>query len=342
MLRVKKLSILVLSMLFAASFANAAADQVATADELYQQAVIPWEQGRSSGWKLMLKAADAGSIDAQCWIAKSSMKSIWVWSETTYKYFKMAAGQDGLCGMLALSTKSEGGVAIMGNGGLSNEEKDELRAKLINRSKALADNGNIDGIKMYAFLQAIKDGNDEGYCKWMEKAAKLGDADAMNQLAGSIQDGCGWYILPGSRDKAVRYWIEQAANNGNPRAMDQLAIYYQEAGDIKSMLHWYGMGANIGNVNSILFYSGYLISAPELGVEIPLVLQDKVQAYGLLNAVVSQTTEDDNVFSAYHQAIERIRFLEKELTAKELDEAKKWSNEWMKTHQVRNYSLEFN
>ncbi|MFM5338907.1 tetratricopeptide repeat protein [Aeromonas enteropelogenes] len=342
MLRVKKLSILVLSMLFAASFANAAADQVATADELYQQAVIPWEQGRSSGWKLMLKAADAGSIDAQCWIAKSSMKSIWVWSETTYKYFKMAAGQDGLCGMLALSTKSEGGVAIMGNGGLSNEEKDELRAKLINRSKALADNGNIDGIKMYAFLQAIKDGNDEGYCKWMEKAAKLGDADAMNQLAGSIQDGCGWYILPGSRDKAVRYWIEQAANNGNPRAMDQLAVYFQEAGDIESMLHWYGMGAKIGNVNSILFYSGYLSSAPELGVDVPLELQDKVKAYGLLNAVVSQTIEDDNVFSAYHQAIERMRFLEKVLTAGELDEAKKWSNEWMKTHQVRNYSLEFN
>ncbi|MFL9627831.1 tetratricopeptide repeat protein, partial [Aeromonas jandaei] len=291
---------------------------------------------------LMIQAADLGSEQAQCWIAKSSMESVWVWSETTYKYFKMAASQDGLCGMLALSTKSEGGVAIIGNDGLSNEEKDELRAKLINKLEALADNGNIDGIKMYAFLQAIKDGNDEGYCKWMEKAAKLGDADAMNQLAGSIRDGCGWYILPGSRDKAVRYWIEQAANHGNPRAMDQLAVYYQEAGDIKSMLHWYGMGAKIGNVNSILFYSGYLSSAPELGVDVPLELQDKVKSYGLLNAVVSQITEDDNVFSAYHQAIERMRFLEKELTTKELDEAKKWSNEWMKTHQVRNYSLEFN
>ncbi|QWL65694.1 tetratricopeptide repeat protein [Aeromonas jandaei] len=342
MLIVKKASIIVLSLLFAVSFANAAEDKVATADELYQQAVIPWEQGRSSGWELMLKAADAGNVDAQCWIAKSSMKSTWVWSETTYKYFKMAASQDGLCGMLALSTKSEGGVAIIGNDGLSNEEKDELRAKLINKLEALADNGNIDGIKMYAFLQAIKDGNDEGYCKWMEKAAKLGDADAMNQLAGSIRDGCGWYILPGSRDKAVRYWIEQAANNGNPRAMDQLAVYYQEAGDIKSMLHWYGMGAKIGNVNSILFYSGYLSSAPELGVDVPLELQDKVKSYGLLNAVVSQITEDDNVFSAYHQTIERMRFLEKELTTKELDEAKKWSNEWMKSHQVRNYSLEFN
>ncbi|MBM0490772.1 hypothetical protein GNZ06_11520 [Aeromonas jandaei] len=342
MLVVKKASIVVLSLLFAVSFANAAEDKVATADELYQQAVIPWEQGRSSGWELMLKAADAGNVDAQCWIAKSSMKSTWVWSETTYKYFKMAATQDGLCGMLALSTKSEGGVAIIGNDGLSNEEKDELRAKLINKLEALADNGNIDGIKMYAFLQAIKDGNDEGYCKWMEKAAKLGDADAMNQLAGSIRDGCGWYILPGSRDKAVRYWIEQAANNGNPRAMDQLAVYYQEAGDIKSMLHWYGMGAKIGNVNSILFYSGYLSSAPELGVDVPLELQDKVKSYGLLNAVVSQITEDDNVFSAYHQTIERMRFLEKELTTKELDEAKKWSNEWMKSHQVRNYSLEFN
>ncbi|WP_429220194.1 tetratricopeptide repeat protein [Aeromonas veronii] len=340
MLKIKYFAIVLLTTLCSASFSSSAIDKAATADELYQQAIIPWEQGRNSGWELMLKAADAGSVDAQCWIAKSSMESVWVWSETTYKYFKMAANQDGLCGMLALSTKSEGGVAIMGNGGLSNEEKDELRAKLINRSKALADNGNIDGIKMYAFLQAIKDGNDEGYCKWMEKAAKLGDPDAMNQLAGSIHDGCGWYIVPGSRDKAVRHWIEQAANHGNPRAMEKMAGYAREELDFPMMFSWLEKAANTGNFNSVRLISSYLMGGNEFTVIVPENMRDNVKAYGWLYTIVQQLPEDKSDIS-YAATLEDMAKLEKVLSPEELNKAKSWANEWMKTHQVRSYFLEF-
>jgi hypothetical protein len=340
MLRVKQFSMLMLITLFSMSYANAMEDKAATAEALYQQAVIPYEQGWDKGVDLMLQAADLGSEQAQCWIAKSAVDSVWVWSDMSYKYFKMAADQSALCGLLALSVNEEGGIAIMRpkaflvDGVSVNTYKERFDAAL---SLGVSEN-NLEALKLKGFLSD----NKSEECKWFEKAAKINDADAQFRLANKIRSGCGWYLIPGSRDKAVRHWIEQAANNGNPRAMDQLAVYYQEAGDIKSMLHWYGMGANIGNVNSILFYSGYLMSALELGVEVPLELQDKVKAYGLLNAVVSQITEDDNVFSTYHQAIERLRFLEKDLTAEELGEAKKWSNEWMKTHQVRNYSLEFN
>ena len=338
MLKVKLFSMFVLNALFAVTFANAATDKVATTDELYQQAVIPWEQGRSSGWDLMLKAADAGNTEAMCLIANSYMTSALVSSNESNMYFEKAAKAGGLCGMLALSDIGAG--PLLSSSLTETNGSENWSSKVVTKSKYLAEKDDLEGIKTYAFIHAArKDYNT--YCKWLERAAKLGDADSMNKLSGAIRDGCGWYLIPGSRDKAVRHWIEQAANHGNPRAMDQLAVYYQEAGDIKLMLHWYSMGANIGNENSILFYSGYLISAPELGVEVPLALQDKVKAYGLLNAVVSQITEDESVFSTYRQAIERIRFLEKELTAKELDEAKKWSNEWMKTHQVRSYFLEF-
>ncbi|MEM0552756.1 MULTISPECIES: hypothetical protein [Aeromonas] len=338
MLRVKQFSMLMLITLFSMSYANAMEDKAASAEALYQQAVIPYEQGWNKGLDLMLQAANAGNIKALCLIARGYQGTSLIVNADAQTYFKKAAELGGLCGMQALSNLGSGPIL---DASLSDHSGDQNWTEvLLETAKKRADEDQLDGLRSYALIQAAK-GNGNGFCKWMEKAADLGDADAMNQLAGAIRDGCGWYIIPGSRDKAVRHWIEQAANNGNPRAMDQLAVYYQEAGDIKSMLHWYGMGANIGNVNSILFYSGYLMSALELGVEVPLELQDKVKAYGLLNAVVSQITEDDNVFSAYHQAIERMRFLEKVLTAEELDEAKKWSNEWMKTHQVRSYFLEF-
>lgn len=45
MLKVKQFSMFVLNSLFAASFANAAANKVTTADELYQQALSPMNKG---------------------------------------------------------------------------------------------------------------------------------------------------------------------------------------------------------------------------------------------------------------------------------------------------------
>lgn len=339
MLRVNQFSMLMLISLFSMSYANAMEDKAATAEALYQQAVTPYEQGWRKGLDLMWQAANAGSTKALCTIASGYQGTSLIVNADAQKYFKKAAELGGLCGMLALSNIGEN---VMFDSTLAEHQGNSgWSEKLIKKSKQLAKEGDIEGLKTYSFILSLKKDDDDA-CKWLEKAAQKGDAEAQFNLANEIRSGCGWYLIPGSRDKAVHYWTEQAANHGNPRAMDQLAVYYQEAGDIKSMLHWYGMGAKIGNVNSILFYSGYLSSAPELGVDVPLELQDKVKSYGLLNAVVSQITEDDNVFSAYHQAIERMRFLEKELTAKELDEAKKWSNEWMKSHQVRNYSLEFN
>jgi hypothetical protein len=339
MLRVNQFSMLMLISLFSMSYANAMEDKAATAEALYQQAVTPYEQGWRKGLDLMWQAANAGSTKALCTIASGYQGTSLIVNADAQKYFKKAAELGGLCGMLALSNIGEN---VMFDSTLAEHQGDgSWSDKLIKKSKQLAEEGDIEGLKTYSFILSLKK-DDDGACKWLEKAAQKGDAEAQFNLANEIRSGCGWYLIPGSRDKAVHYWTEQSANHGNPRAMDQLAVYYQEAGDINSMLHWYGMGAKIGNINSILFYSGYLSSAPELSVDVPLELQDKVKSYGLLNAVVSQTTEDDNVFSAYHQAIERMRFLEKVLTAEELDEAKKWSNEWMKTHQVRNYSLEFN
>lgn len=251
MLRVKQFSILMLITLFSMSYANAMEDKAATAEALYQQAVIPYEQGWNKGLDLMWQAANAGNIKALCLIARGYQGTSLIVNTDAQTYFKKAAELGGLCGMQALSNLGSGPIL---DASLSDHSGDKNWTKiLLETAKKRAGEGQLDGLRSYALIQAAK-GNDNGFCQWMEKAADLGDADAMNQLAGAIRDGCGWYIVPGSRDKAVRHWLEQAANHGNPRAMDQLAVYYQESEDIKPMLHWYGMGANIGNVNSILFY----------------------------------------------------------------------------------------
>ncbi|MEL3928430.1 tetratricopeptide repeat protein [Aeromonas enteropelogenes] len=338
MLRIKKFSILVLSLLFATSFTYAASDKLATADELYQQAVIPYEQGWRKGVDLMLQAADLGSEQAQCWIAKSAVDSVWVWSDMSYKYFKMAADQNALCGLLALSVNEEGGIAIMRpkaflvDGVSVNTYKERFDAAL---SLGISES-NIEALKLKGFLSDNK--NEE--CKWFEKAAKFNDADAQFRLANKIKSGCGWYVIPGSREKSVRYWTEQAANHGNPRAMEVMSSYAEKDKDIVGMLAWLERAANTGNINSIRIYSTYLMGGDEFTIPIPADMQSNKKAYAWLYVLIHQLppeTED----SAYSRSVKELSILEKKLSENEIEDAKSWANEWMKTHQVRSYFLEF-
>ncbi|WP_421177965.1 tetratricopeptide repeat protein [Aeromonas jandaei] len=337
MLRVKQFSILVLNSLFAVSFVNAAADKTAMADDLYQQALIPWEQGRSSGWELMLKAADAGNTEAMCLIANSYMTSALVSSKESDMYFERAAKAGGLCGMLALSDIGSG--PILSSSLTETNGSENWSDKVVAKSKHLAEKDDLEGIKTYAFIYAArKDYNT--YCKWLERAAKLGDADSMNKLSAAIRDGCGWYIVPGSRDKAVRHWIEQAANHGNPRAMEVMSSYAEKDKDIVGMLGWLERAANTGNINSIRIYSTYLMGGDEFTIPIPADMQNNKKAYAWLYVLTHQLPPETEE-SAYSRSVKELSILEKKLSASEIEDAKSWANEWMKKHQVRSYFLEF-
>ncbi|PJG57791.1 tetratricopeptide repeat protein [Aeromonas cavernicola] len=330
---------------FLSSLLFSAIGQGKMPDDLYQQAVIPWEQGQSNSWELMLKAADAGSTQAMCLIAKSTVKSIWVWSDITYKYFKMASDKGAFCGMLAMSTKSEGGLGIMieGEHGIieDNTDKDALRAALLKKTKALADQNNIEAIKLYGFLDSLKDRSDDGFCKWMEKAAKLGDADAMKQLSAAIHDGCGWYLMPGSREKAIRYWTEQAASHGNPRAMEQMMTLAEKEQNIDMAINWLNKAMATGNINSVMLFGEYMTAGELVTQQLPPEKRDRVKGYGAFYAITKQLPPNNDNFY-YSGSLKRLAKLNKKLSPSEIIEAKKWAEEWMKTHQVRTYGLVFN
>ncbi|MFL9627829.1 tetratricopeptide repeat protein [Aeromonas jandaei] len=335
MLRAKKLSMLI--SLFSMSHANAMEDKVTTSEALYQQAVIPYEQGWNKGLDLMWQAVNAGSIKALCLIARGYQGTSLIVNADAQTYFKKAAELGGLCGMQALSNLGSGPIL---DASLSDHSGDQNWTEiLLETAKKRADEGQLDGLRSYALIQAAK-GNGNGFCKWMEKAADLGDADAMNQLAGAIRDGCGWYIVPGSRDKAVRYWTENAANHGNPRAMEVMSSYAEKDNDIVEMLAWLERAANTGNINSIRIYSTYLMGGDEFTIPIPSDMQRNKKAYAWLYILTHQLPPETEE-SAYSRSVKELSLLEKKLSASEIEDAKSWANEWMKKHQVRSYFLEF-
>ncbi|KAE9626339.1 sel1 repeat family protein [Aeromonas veronii] len=335
MLKVKFFTKVFLVTLCTASFSSIAADKAASAEALYQQAVIPYEQGWNKGLDLMLQSANAGNIKALCLIARGYQGTSLIVNTDAQTYFKKAAKLGGLCGMQALSNLGSGPIL---DASLSDHSGDQNWTEiLLETAKKRADEGQLDGLRSYALIQAAK-GNDNGFCKWMEKAADLGDADAMNQLAGAIRDGCGWYLIPGSRDKAVRHWTEQAANHGNPRAMEQMAVYAYKNKNYEEMLRWYDKAIDTGNENSLALVSSLLMNYKTLGdFRLPKKYHDKVRAYALNYILVTQLPQNEEQFSP----ADKLRELSESLSKEEINKAKSWANEWMKTHQVRSYFLEF-
>ncbi|PJG59383.1 tetratricopeptide repeat protein [Aeromonas cavernicola] len=305
------------------------------AEALYQQAVIPWEQGQSNSLELMLKAANAGHTEALCNIARAYQGTAIIRSEEARQYFTKAAELGGLCGMIALSDLGSGfklTEALTEDNGDNNWTR-----KAIEVTKERVKKNDIDAIKTYAFIVGISDYN--GYCEWMEKAAALGDADAMKQLAGHIESGCGWYLMPGSREKAAKYWLEQAANNGNPRAMEELGGLAYDAGNVSEMLNWFDKAIETGNKNSLAMASSFLMGHPVSSMPIDRIYQDLKRAYSL-NYIL--TIKDPNDKDEDYSPYSKLKELNKKLTKSEIDSAKKWAEEWMKTHQVRTYGLVFN
>ena len=99
---------------------------------------------------------------------------------------------------------------------------------------------------------AKSNGNKLNAFKWYQKAANLGDANAMNQLALMYYDGF-YYHGKGivrNPQKSHRLW-EKAINLGNTEAMLSLGQVLLSESDILKGLEWYKKAANLGNTEAM-------------------------------------------------------------------------------------------
>ncbi|WP_421234540.1 tetratricopeptide repeat protein [Aeromonas enteropelogenes] len=314
------------------------------AQELYNLAVIPWERGTKEGADLMWQAADSGNAKAQCLIAKSNLQSVWVWSDISYKYFKMAADQNALCGLLALSVDAEGGVPIMRpkQFEIDNISTGEYEKRLNSTLAELVQRDDVEALKLKGFLSDNK--NEE--CTLFEKAAQKKDPDAQFRLANKIEDGCGWYLIPGSRKKANNYWIKQAAINGHPDAIATMAIKQCDQGDYKGFFEWFDKAVDMADYSALDTMSAVLRGDKDLSVcNVPEQYLDKVRAYSYMYAIHKQVPElEKNRAALLSEEFSNPYFmskLEKELTIEQVNSAKEWAEKWMKNHRIRTYGLIF-
>ena len=296
-----------------------------TAEELYQKGVLLHDQWQPSADEYIKKAADLGNTKAMCLWAEMNKPSMFIHTEESIKYYKKAKKGGDLCGYAALLTSNDVEEAIQGSTPKNVEDE------FLEVAKKKAEQGDTDALfRLSTFTLDTSDS-----LHYMEMAAEKGNAKAMRTLALSIKDGDGWYLIPGSRKRAVREWMEKSGEAGNPLAMLDLGrMYYDE--DKKESEEWYKKAVDKGFFQAL----GSLASAYDhLDKKYKIKFEyNPKKAYELLYPILMKIGSD----SPYYQmAKDELAQLDNILSKEEIKEAKKNAEAWMKTHEIRDYTVEF-
>jgi uncharacterized protein len=305
------------------------------ADKYYQQAIVLYEQGKQTAFPLLKKAAAAGNTDAMCLLGDANSSGFLRTAESE-RWYKMALEKEAPCGYVSLLENNAFSKITNGNPDKNLEEQFIIKAT----PKAVAN--DVKAIKMLSYYYGTR-GNTEKEQYWAEKAAELGDADMMRTIAGMIRDGdWGWYILPSSKEKAVKEWMLKSAEHGNPRAIDKVAGYAFDSQDYEGALKWFEKGREIGNINSIINLAHNYLGQKILDddVLVPEKYRNKALGYACYYSVLQQISTGHTYYEFIHREFGQM-LKDKLVSEEDIKKGQQIAEEWMKTHQVRDWSVEF-
>jgi len=202
---------------------------------------------------LLREAADAGYPDAQAalgqmlldgdGVARDERAALGWFTRAAAQHHLMALNMVGRCYDLGW------GAAV-----------DKARAAQCYR--VAAESGLDWAMYNYATLLALGDGVAEDKAEalaWLEKAAALGNAKAVNFVGSFAEDG---WAGPRDMAKAARCYA-QAAQGGDFRGCFNHARMLADAGDVDGAVHWIGEAARLGHDRFRAQMRNWLARAPE-------------------------------------------------------------------------------
>ncbi|MFJ2714274.1 tetratricopeptide repeat protein [Pseudomonas sp. NPDC087346] len=263
-------------------------------------------------------AATAGDIEAQYYLGEAIRLSNRYTTAEAKKWYEAAAEQGSLYAMLRLSNDDDLCGAM---GTCSGKTAEEWREQLLAVAHERAAKGDTEAMTvLFTAGQGLS---------WLEKAAEAGDSYAQQLLASVYKSGGGWFLIPGSREKAIIRWFKSSSEGGNPRGMFFYANYlFDNNGDLKEIAHWVKKAAENGHIDSVSTYAGKL-SRPNNELGFPPNLKE---AYGL-NLLLSKIKSG----VAPRDAKRNLPNLEKRMNAEEIKEGIEFAKAWKESHPPLSY-----
>ena len=312
---------IVISTVFTLLFSGAAIAQLTQEQQAAKDRGIALY--KQSDWydsqPLLQTAAEAGDRQAQYYLGEAIRLSKRYTTMEAKKWYEAAAEQGDLYSMLRLSNKGD----LCKYMGTCNEKSGaDWRQQALKIAYERAEKGDAE-----AMTVLYTAGRGLG---WLEKAADAGDSYAQNLLANAYNDGYGWFLIPGNREKAVERWFKASAEGGDPEAMFSYAnLLYEKNGDMKEVAHWLKRSAEGGYIAGVSNYAIRLAHLPdELGY--PL---DLVKAYGLTYLL----SKLEGGGTATENGQRNLLKIAEKMNEQEIQEGIAFAKEWEKTHPPLSY-----
>jgi TPR repeat protein len=315
---IKKAFIGAMLFIFSASFAQA---------DLSAELIIARDKGitlfKQSDWydsqPLLQIAAESGDPKAQYYLAEAIRLSKRYTTDEARKWYTAAADQGDLYAMLRLSNAGDLCKIMDTCGEKSGAQWREQAEKVaLERAKA----GDAEAMSV---LYTIGKG-----VAWLEKAAENGDGNAQHFLAIAYENGDGWFLIPGSREKAVKKWAKASAENGYAPGIDMYAnLLFENGGSKEEVAYWLKKGAEAGHLEDVGSYARYVAHLPNK-LDYPLNL---IEAYGI-NYLITQLTGGGAAPENARRMLPRIAA---KMTPEEIQQGIEFAKEWEKTHPPLSY-----
>lgn len=267
---------------------------------------------------LLKIAAEAGDSDAQYYLGEAIRLGQRYTTPEAKKWYEASAEQGALYAMLRLSNKND----LCGSmDACTNKNGIEWREYALITAQERAKKGDTGAMTvLFTAGQGLS---------WLEKAAEAGDSYAQQLLASAYKSGAGWFLIPGSREKAIIKWFKASSEGGNPRGMFLYANYLYDHNDSKEdIAYWVKKAAEHSHIDALGTYA-YKISDPSNELGYP---ENLAEAYGLtllLSKLEAGTAPED--------AKRLLPELEKKMSSEEIKKATEFSKDWERSHPPLSY-----
>ena len=311
----------IFSFLIFLFLSNAFAGQLTESEEKSRdKGVLLYQQGTwTSSQPFLRVAAEAGDKKSQYFLGEAIRLSNRYMTKEARNWYVAAADQGDLYAMLRLSSKNDLCNAM---DDCATKTSEEWRARALKIARERAAEGNTEAmVVMFTANQGLD---------WLEKAAESKDSFAQQLLASAYQRGQGWFIVPGSREKAIEKWFKASAEAGFPPGMYLYANYlYEHNGDMSEIGYWLRKTAEAGHIDALVSYALNVAHIPDT-YGFPL---DLVKAYGFTYLV----SELKGGGASPREARINLPQIAEKINAEEIKQGIALSKEWENNHPPLSY-----
>ena len=235
------------------------------------------------------------------------------------RWYEAAAEQGDLYAMLRLSSKDD---LCRYMGTCNGKIGEQWRKQAIKIARERAGRGDTEAmIVLYLANQGLA---------WLEKAAEAGDGFGQYLLASVYESGKGWFLIPGSREKAIGKWFKASAENGFPPGMYLYTNFlYKHGGSETDVGYWLKKTAEAGHIEAMVSYALNIAHLPER-YGLPL---DLVKAYGF--TYMLSKLEGGGV--GPEDGKRNLPRVAEKMNEQEIQEGIAFAKEWEKTHPPLSY-----